>query len=125
MLPYAILGQLLATRGLFFLPDTFPIPSRDQFRHMLGDALHRCDSAEHLKEWISLVGNHNTAKNQIRRFARLFELRHYWHILQQRHGDLLAKRTSDFKTAIARFLGVNIQALRRDLRFAQKRLGPL
>ena len=34
-LPLPILGQLLATRGLFFIPDTFPIPSRDQFRKLL------------------------------------------------------------------------------------------
>ena len=122
-LPVSILGQLLATRGLFFVPDTFPIPSRDEFRGLLEDALRHGQGLEHLNEWVKIVQQHNLAKNSIPRFARLFEIQHYERIMRERHPAAPVGRRAQFEAAVACFLETSYQTVRRDFQFIHRRLG--
>jgi hypothetical protein len=106
VLPAYIVRQLDDLGGIFFFPDTFPIPSRDELRWLLEDAIHGSDNPEHLSEWMQIVRASNLAKNKIGMYARVFKLQHYWRILQQRHAKALQRRTGKLKEVLASFLGV-------------------
>jgi hypothetical protein len=120
--PMSIIGQLMAVGGLFNLPDTFPIPSRDELREILNDAV-RSDRPDHLGEWMQITGKQNPAKNKIDRFARLFELQHYWEALLERHRPALKRQTAKLQGAVATFLQTSEDSVRYDIRFLQTRLG--
>ncbi|MBA4020179.1 MAG: hypothetical protein C0483_23710 [Pirellula sp.] len=121
-MPPVVLQRHLQTGGLFVVPDTFPVPSRDEFRGLLDDALHS-SPPDHLADWMRIIAAHNTAKQAISRFARLFELQHYWRTLQGRHAPVLRRRTTVLKEALASFLRVDENAIHRDLMEIRKRLG--
>ena len=95
--------------GVFYLPDTMPIPSRDQLRGMLDDALHRKEQPAHLNEWLQMVRAGNSARNQLDPFARAFEVQHYCRVIHQRHPAALINNTGRFEEALARFLNVSSQ----------------
>ncbi len=121
-MPTIELQRHLQTGGLFVVPDTFPVPSRDEFRGMLDDALHSSPPS-HLAEWMKLIAAGNTGKQAIVRFARLFELQHYWRVLHSRHPHPLRRRSTLLKEALASFLQVNEKAVHRDLIEIRRRLG--
>lgn len=121
-MPPIVLQRHLQTGGLFVVPDTFPVPSRDEFRGMLDDALHSTPP-DHLAEWMKIVGAGNTGKRKITRFARLFQLQHYWRVLQRRHGRSLRRRNETLGQALAAFLGVEEKVVSGDLAEIRRRLG--
>jgi hypothetical protein len=98
--PLSIMEQLLATGGVFSVPDTYPIPSRDELRSLLEDAI-RPSRPEHLNEWMQITRKNNPAKNQIERYSRLLELQHYWELLHERHADRLTGQLTKLQTAFA------------------------
>lgn len=120
--PLSILSQLMAAGGLFNLPDTYPIPSRDDLRAMLEDAI-RSQKPLHLQGWTKITSQGNAAKNQIERFGRLFELQHYWEVLHERHGERLKGQITKLQTALATYLNKSEQSIKGDLRFLRGRLG--
>jgi hypothetical protein len=120
--PLSILSQLMAAGGLFNLPDTYPIPSRDELRSMLEDAI-RSEKPAHLQQWTKITSQRNAAKNQIERFARLFEVQHYWELLHERHGEHLQRQTSKLQSVLAAYLKTSEQSIKGDLRFLRSRLG--
>lgn len=115
-------GPMHQVGALFFLPDTFPIPSRDELRSIL-DAPLRVSAPAHLACWTALVARGNPAKNQIARFGRLFELQHFCRVLQSRHPRALHRRKEGLELALAQFLGVNQATIHSDLLFIRRRLG--
>ncbi len=116
-------GPLTEIGSVFYLPDTYPVPSRDELRDILEDSLRGSGTASHLSEWTELVRGGNPAKNQIPRFGRIFELQHYWRILHERHAQAIRGRLGDLKFAIAEFLGTSSDSIHGDLIFIRKRLG--
>lgn len=87
-----------------FLPDTFPVPSRDELREMMEDALRGGARQEHLSEWHALVRSDNKSKTGIARFGRIFVLQHYWSVLHHRHQQSLKRKEGELKLVMARYL---------------------
>jgi hypothetical protein len=118
----SIIGQLMDAGGLFNLPDTFPIPSRDELREILESSV-RTEKPEHLEEWTQITGKGNPAKNKIERFSRLFELRHYWEVIHERHGSRLYRNLNGLQKVLAEYLKTSIDSIKRDLILLRARLG--
>jgi hypothetical protein len=121
--PILALGPQNQGGSLFFLPDTFPIPSRDELRVILEESLRNSASPAHLAEWHKLVSGKNPAKNKIARFGKIFEIQHYYRILHQRHHDALAGRLGKLELALAEFLKVEESTVHADMVHLRKRLG--
>ena len=122
VLPH-LLGHMRKGGQTFYLPDTFPIPTRDEFRDIVEDALRGGNTPEHLDSWTRIVRAKNAAKNKILRFARLFQLQHYWRALYQRHGENLQGRTGAVQQAFAAFLNTSLETIRKDLAYISGQLG--
>lgn len=120
--PDTMMRRFSEVRALFVVPDTFPIPSRDEFRGMLDDALHG-SPPEHLAEWMRIVGAGNSGKRKITRFGRIFQLQHYWRVLQRRHAHSLRRRNRLLGRVLATFLHVEEKVVNRDLAEIRRRLG--
>ena len=122
-LQITILPQLRRAGGVFCLPDTFPIPSRDELRNLLEGALHGRAKPKHLTEWMKFIAKDNMAKKPIARFARLFEFQHYYRIVHHRHASVLRGNDKIFKRVLAHVFGASEKTIIGDLRFVRKRLG--
>lgn len=123
MFPLSISNQLMDMGGVFHIPDTYPIPSRDELRDMLDEALHYSSEAPHLEEWRTIVRASNPAKNKIARFARVRQIYHYWALLHDRYADGLAGKGARLHEVFTNFFEIDIETVRRDLRFIGERLG--
>lgn len=122
--PVTVLQQLMNSGGVFVLPDIYPVPSRDQLRGLLEDALHTGNAADHLADWMALVAGENAVKTPFIKFARLFEVQHYYRLLHHRHASALHRKLAAVKEALAAFLGVERRTINEDLAFIKERLGP-
>jgi hypothetical protein len=122
--PESILPQLMQVGGLFHYPDTFPVPSRDELRDMLSDALKDQSDADHLAEWQKIIGRTNQAKNQITHYAVRRQLYHFWRLIQLRYRDKVAHRRKVIRECLAKFLGVTEMSVRTNLQNISQRLGP-
>ena len=108
---------------MFCLPDTFPIPSRDELRNLLEGAIHGGDKPTHLTEWMEFIAKDNMAKSPIARFGRLFEFQHYYRILHHRYAGALYGKAKVVKQALAHVLKASEKTIVGDLGFVRKRLG--
>ena len=106
--------QPLMRGGVFFLPDTMPIPSRDQLRGMLDDALHRGEQPDHLREWLKIIRASSGAKSTRPVWAP-FEIQHYLRLLRQRHAGAIARKMQYVKRALCRFFKKSSTAVQSDL----------
>jgi len=128
-LPVTVLPQLTRAGGVFCIPDTFPVPSRDELRNLLEGAIHggqgkAKNDDEHLKEWMKLIAKDNAAKKPILRFGRLFLFQHYYRTLHHRHARSLHGKSSIVREVLAEFLGkVSMKTIKSDVRFLRKQLG--
>lgn len=120
--PVSILPQLMDAGGVFNIPDTCPLPSRDELREMLQDAI-RGRTSDHLDEWYRVIATANSAKTEISRYARLLELQHYWELIQVRHEDRVHRRLKALRRVIGEFLGASLASIEGDLRFLRGKLG--
>jgi hypothetical protein len=121
--PIDVVKKWMGAGGVFYLPDTMPIPSRDQLRGMLEHALHRGDKPGHLTEWLEIVRADNPARNRMDPFIRYFELQHYWRILNQRHPSAICRKKEKLRNAFGRIFDVGSQQIKRDLADIRGRLG--
>lgn len=121
--PLSVVSQLMQAGGVFYLPDTMPVPSRDQLRGLLDHALHRGQHPEHLEEWLEIVRADNMARNRMDPFVRLFEIQHYWRILHQRHASAIYRKTGKLEAAFGGLFGVTEKRIHNDLIRIRKRLG--
>lgn len=120
--PSSVVPQVNRAGGAFCLPDTFPVPG-ESLREMMEDALRGSEPPEHLKEWQELISARNAARKPLVRYARLFELQHYWRILHHRHATVIYRRLRVLKEVLAAFFGVYSNTIHRDLLFIGKQLG--
>lgn len=121
---HAVLGHMRHGGEVFYLPDTFPVFSRDELRNILEDALRGGTVPQHLAEWTEIVAADNAAKTSMVRFARWFELQHYWGALFERHRQSLVGQKGRVEEAMAAFLDVSPDSIHRDIRDISTRLGP-
>lgn len=124
MFPLTVSNHLMEMGGVFHIPDTYPIPSRDELRAMLDESLHSASDATHLKEWHEIVGAGNSAKNQIESYARVRQVYHFWALLHDRYDKNLAGKVERLSSAFADYFEVSEETIRRDLRLIGQRLGP-
>jgi hypothetical protein len=90
---------------------------------MLEDSLHGGPSAEHLAEWMDLIAAGNASKKSFTKFARLFEVQHYYRLLHHRHEAALRRKLGPVKEALASFLETEKRTIDEDLKFLNQRLG--
>lgn len=109
--------------GIFLFPTTIPLPSGDLMRGILEHELRASTDNSHLQEWLSIVRTSRAARNLLPKFGRLFELQHYFRILQQRHRHALHRRATVLKSVLAKYLGAKARTIHSDLNFIAKRLG--
>ena len=121
-LPTSTLERLRRTGHHFYIPDTYPIPSRDELWNLLENAFHR-DASEHLEEWSSMVAGNNMAKKSLGKYARLFQLQHFWHVLYSRHAQSLCWQKGKLETVFAKFLDVSKETVHRNLLCIEDKLG--
>jgi len=119
-----VLGHMRQGGTTFYIPDICPIPSRDKLREILEEALRDRNAPDYLAEWFEIVHSDNMAKNQIPRYARIFEVQHYLRALYARHAVALERKKSAIILAISEYLGVSDDSIERDLNFVAERLGP-
>lgn len=125
-IPASLLDPLRQAGGLVFIPDTIPLPARDELREYLTAASRPADEdseSQHIKEWRTIIRNDNSARTQIGRYARVFELQHYWRLLHTRHPQACHRRGSKLHEALARFFEVSTNSIRSDLTLVKKGLG--
>jgi hypothetical protein len=122
-LPISVLPQLTRAGGVICLPDTFPVPSRDELRNLLEPVLHGNPKPDHLTEWMEFIAKDNVAKRPIARFGRLLEFQHYYRILHHRHRDALRGNSQTLKRVLAGVLETSEKTIVGDLRFIRQRLG--
>jgi hypothetical protein len=121
--PLAALGPMNNVGALFYLPDTYPVPGREELRNMMEESLRGAESPEHLADWTKLIRSKNPAKNQIVRFGRIFELQHYCRILQERNPEAIRRRQGHLESALAKFMNVSADTVHQDLLRVRRRLG--
>ncbi|MEX1039830.1 MAG: hypothetical protein WDZ51_04325 [Pirellulaceae bacterium] len=119
----AMMRQLSAAGGLFFVPDTVPLPSRDDLRDMLGESLHKRADQSHLTEWQDLIANDRPDRGPLRKFQRLFKLQHYWRLLHQRHPQIFKGNLRRLREIFGTFLEVSAATIMKDLQEVEDRLG--
>jgi hypothetical protein len=120
--PIGILQQLMRAGGVFNWPDICPVPSRDELRGILEDALRRNRSADHVAEWMEIVHRSNQAKNRILRLGRLFEVQHFWRLLHLRHTGALEGNVKRIEIVFADYYGLSDEAIHADLIEIRRRL---
>lgn len=119
-----VLGHMRQGGTTFYIPDICPVPSRDELRELLEEALRGRNAPRYLEEWFEIVHADNVAKNQIPRFARLFEMQHYVRTIYARHAEALQRKKSAVVLAISQYLQTSDDTVERDLSFIASRLGP-
>lgn len=122
MFPWTVVEQLMRAGGVFFLPDTMPIPSRDQLRGLLDHALHGGEQPAHLAEWLDLIRSGNSAKNQLDRLGRLFEVQYYCRNLRQRHPNAFEGNIGRIEMALSQFFEISESSVHADLIEIRRRL---
>ena len=97
-----VLGHMRYGGATFYLPDILPVPSRGEFRNMLEETLRCGKTADHLAEWTRIVRSRNSARNQIYRYARIFEFQYYLRALHRRHPQALHRTLCSLPVDAAR-----------------------
>lgn len=105
------------------VPMTLPLPAADELRDMLEQARSIQRPPQHLADWLELVANGSNEKHSLVRYARLFELQHYWRVLHQRYAAACHRRVLPLETAFAKHLDVSRETVHADLQFIRGRLG--
>lgn len=70
-----------------------------------------------------MVQASNAAKKELSRYARRFELQHYFRALMSRHANAFHRKASHLEKALTEFLGVSDKVTAHDLKFIEQRLG--
>jgi hypothetical protein len=105
-------------------PSIFPTPEPQVLRAMIEEAIaRRRKLPEHLRAWGELVEGDSQAKKAIAGHARVFLLQHCWRLLFSRHAEALAGHVHDVRLAVATFLGVGEESIRKDLTTLAKARG--
>jgi len=119
----SVLGHMQHAGAAFYLPDTFPVPSRDDLRDILEESLRGAATPDHLSGWMQIVRGEQSAKNQIERHARLFKIQHYSKAFYSRHSEALKGQQRRFAQALANYFHVGVETVIRDIGHISECLG--
>jgi hypothetical protein len=94
----------LAQQGVgVFIPYGFVNPTDINLSQLVGD-LRKCTAPEHLKDWVDDGLQERTGAGS-QRFARFFAFKHYWELIESRHGSRLGKNKDMLNQVLGQFLG--------------------
>jgi len=123
VLPEVAAAQAMASGFDFVsIPTIQPLPSETELRALLEDARRR-DGPEHLREWTDLIRAGNLGKQKLKSYRQVFEVQHYWRLLQTRHSSKIYRNQGLLKQALAEFLKVSPVTMQRFMDLINKRLG--
>lgn len=117
-----VFGHMHCAGMTFYIPDISPVPNLHEIRKMVEEALRDVNAPKHLGEWFDIVRSDNVAKNQVRHYARIFDVQHYMRALHARHATALQRKKTALTVALAEFLGVSADTIERDLSLIASRL---
>lgn len=120
-----LLPHILEGGTAFFIPDTSPLPDRDELRRQIEEAVRSLsEPPAHLRGWMDIVAADNARKSEIGTHARKFLLIHYWTVLFDRHADTLDGQIQNLHRAFAQFFGTcQEESIRKDLKAIRGVLG--
>ena len=108
--------------GVVIIPDTMPIPRESELRSLMHDTIQATDTA-HLTDWLRIITPANPAKKELVRYARIFELQHFYRCLMSRHAAACQRQKFLIMPVLAEYLGVSDDTIRKDLSLIQGQLG--
>lgn len=119
-----LFGHMREGGQTFYLPDIYPVPSRDELRQLIEENLRPSHALPgHLTSWQGLVSADRSERNQIQRYARLYPLQHAVRILYARHGSALKRSKGQLQAALGEHFGVSADAIKDDMALIAERLG--
>ena len=93
----------LAQQGVgVFIPYGFVNPTEIDLSQLVRD-LRAGTAPEHLRDWVDR-GLQERRGAGSKRFAQFFAFKHYWEIIESRHGPRLRKRRTLLKQALGKYL---------------------
>jgi len=106
------------------IPDIYSISGGGDVSEIVADALGvEHTPPEHLAEWFAINSRHNLSRNTIAAYSRRFELQHFMRVLYSRHADSLYRQGPRVREAMAEWLNVNEEVIRKDLQWLNGKLG--
>jgi len=100
--------------GLTVIPDTMPLPARDELRTSISGAREAIQS-DHLASWRKIISSESrTKEDQLDRYSRIFVVQHLYSVLLSRHADALRGKVTYVRQRIADFLNVDEKTVQRD-----------
>ena len=115
--PKLLLNQMRTGGFSMFLPDTFPVPSREQLRE-IGLEIQAQRLPGHLAGWGGIVRREHGNTAGIERYGHILAIQHYWSILKTRHDGVFKGNVRHIDEALGAFLGTsseNVRKLRRQI----------
>ncbi len=101
-----------------FLPDTFPVPSRDELRE-IGTAIQAQRLPAHLAGWGKIIRRESDDLG-VARYGNMLIVHHVLNALRSRHPRLFPRNIGRIDAAIAHHVGVDCESVRK-LRTAIRR----
>lgn len=120
--PYLLLRHMRVGGFAMFLPDTFPVPSREGLRDA-GMVIQAQRTPEHLADWVNIVRREGNPAGGISRYGHVLAIWYCRTVLKSRHPTLLGKNTSAIDAAMADCLAVSADYVRKLRGLIRKRLG--
>ena len=106
---------------LLFLPDTMPVPSRDQLRD-IGLDVQGARTQPHLADWIGVVRRTGNDTGMAK-YSQMFMVQYCWAILLFRYRDRMRGNVSRTDAAIAEYMNCSDEAVRKYRKAIVGRLG--
>jgi hypothetical protein len=126
VLSEALITQLMRAGGaMLYFPRNFAIPSEDELRPLIEDAIRGHKPEPHLAPWLEIVSNANPNKGEMmRRYGRIFELQHYLRLLRERHSTALKDNIGRLQQAFSSYFSCSVDQIRQDMRVIDAALAP-
>lgn len=123
LIPQSMFHQIQSSGGMFFLPDTIPIPSRDELRSLITGALSAEEDTQHLADWRQLIDSSKPNKTAIDQYTRRFQVQHCWRLLHERHPDIFSRNRGKLQELLASALDTGVNSIKKDFRAIKRSLG--
>ncbi len=123
-LPLMAAEQAIASgSGLTVLPDTMPLPPKEELRKSI-DGARQSEGDAHLDGWKNVIASGSRNKRgELDRYARLFAAQHLYSVLMSRHSEALDGRKGYVCERIADFFHVDERTIVRDFDELAQKLG--
>ena len=100
-----------------YLPYIYAIPTEDELRALVADALGGKPKFPHLTGWFKIIEKKAANKGiQMRRYGRLFEMQHYRRLLHERYPQIMHRGKQKLIYAFAGYLRQSADTIKYDLR---------